>query len=414
MLKDFLRDVNKGKLDLRFRGFFNVEGGTFQVSTGLCTACESCDAGLLAANVWNCSGCGRSNVNTVIAKSGDGDGVYTVWAVWHRQEQKFLGIICFFDSDYALASASRRSLEEEDLTPDFEPLISSTVGIYADTKRVVRGLLSGDNEVHIGGSPFGLDMQQPFINFYTLGEDFVLSLFVEEPGEHSGAYNNDLEHKPRAVLVLNSEYSSLAGPEDIPNDRIDWAQEEQASLMVMVASHLEPMAETIPPMNFLTHYSLIDRTQPLVVDNDIELEHAASWALFELIVNGNRNLVDLMIEEKWDFSQSDVQEILESRGLVESAQDLNVDLIGFRPTSSSAETPQALGGIKKTSSGLSKSSSGGLSISDTEGNGLGAGHRDITGSESDRLAVTHKFCFECGSKLPGAVRFCPNCGTKLV
>ena len=184
--------------------------------------------------------------------------------------------------------------------------------------------------------------------------------------------------------------------------------------MVMVASHLEPMAETIPPMNFLTHYSLIDRTQPLVVDNDIELEHAASWALFELIVNGNRNLVDLMIEEKWDFSQSDVQEILESRGLVESAQDLNVDLIGFRPTSSSAETPQALGGIKKTSSGLSKSSSGGLSKSDTEGNGLGAGHRDITGSESDRLAVTHKFCFECGSELPGAVRFCPNCGTKLV
>lgn len=414
MLKDFLWSVNNGTIDLAFRGFFNVEGGAVEASTGLYPQCDECDSVFLSEIVWKCDSCGRSSETTVTAKSGDGDGVYTAWAVRYREEEKLIGIFSVFDSDYSLASVCRGYLEQEEgSVPDFEPEILTLIGLSPELKRVTRGALRGDGGLHIGGSPFGIGMRQPFVNFYISGEKFVISFFVEEPGKHSGSYNNDLEHKIRAILLLNSEYLTLAGPEEIAGTLIDWVEEEKNNLMVMVASHLEPMTETIPPMNFLTHYALIDRSQPLIVDDDLDLEKAASWALFEYLVNGNENLVDLMIEEKWDFSQSDVQEILDSRGLLESAESLELGLLGFGRQSSSPSDLHGKSGSMSASTGLSKSQSGGLSKSGTGGNGLGSGQNSSEGEAKVLPTLTHRFCFECGWELPGPVKFCSSCGQKL-
>lgn len=413
MLKDFIKEVEAGTIELDLGGFFNVEGGSFQISMGLYPECEECDLGVFAGTVWDCPICGRGNENTLVGKSGDGDGVYTAWRIWHAKDQKFIGLIAFFDSNYSLATACRTALEEEDSAPDFDPEISSLLRIYSNTKRLARGNLRGDDALNLGGTPFGLAMNQPFLDFYMVCESLVVSLFVEEPGKHSGDYVNDLEHKPRAVLLLKDEYSALAGPEDKPGISIDWAEEEEKSLMVLVASHLESMAETIPTMNFLNFYALIDRSQGPIVDEDFDLERASSWALFELLVNGNRKLVDLMIEEKWDFSSTDVQDLLDTRGLVFSVDELGIDLLGFRPQEFSERANGSLASRDSNSSGLSKESTSGLSKSSRTGLGLHSEKIDAEENPEQR-AKSHKFCFECGSGLPGQVKFCPSCGTKLI
>ena len=415
MLKHFLKAVENETVNLDLLGFFNVEGGSFQLSMGIYPACDECDLGVFAGSVWACSNCGRDHDNTLIAKSGDGDGVYTAWDIWHAQEQKYIGLIAFFDSNYSVATACRSALEEDDSAPDFDPEIATLLLTHSNTKRLVRGNLRGDYSPRIGGSPFGIDMNQPFLDFYMVCESYEVSLFVEEPGKHSGDYGNNLEHKPRAVLLLKSEHSALAGPEDIPGSAIDWAEEEQKSLMVMVASHLESMAETIPTMNFLNHYVLLDRSQALIVDEDFDLEQASSWALFELLVNGNRHLVELMIEEKWDFSQTDVQVLLDRRGLAVSAEELDLDLLGFQPQKSlERKINRNLAAWDSSSSGLSKAGPGGLSKSSRTGLGLNAERiGDVDGNTNQR-ATSNKFCFECGSVLPGQVKFCPSCGTKQI
>lgn len=62
------------------RGMYNTEGGSVVASTCRFQECEEC------AGAWNfyvadsCSACGRGPDNSVCTASGDGDGVYPVWA----------------------------------------------------------------------------------------------------------------------------------------------------------------------------------------------------------------------------------------------------------------------------------------------------------------------------------------------
>lgn len=413
MLRDFLNFERSGEIELLFQGFFNVEGGSFQVSVGYFPSCEECDQGAGSEAVWSCSTCGRGSENTIVGKSGDGDGVYTSWNIWNYKESKTVGLVAFFDSDYALANACRRSLEESGTRPDFKDEVFDLLQGYSATKKARRGTLLGDDQVLIGGNPFGLDMNQPALGLYMYGSEFEVSLFLEEPGRHSGAYNNDLEHKPRAILLLNKEYSAFSGPDDIPEGGISWAEEDLNSLMVLVASHLESMTDSIPPINFLTHYCQIDREDSLLVDGDWDMEQAASWAMFEYVTNGNRELVDLMIDEGWDFSHSDVEEILLDRGLQERGRDFDIDLVGYRAANSALSHPTTTRDTKRDAASLSTGDSNSLPKSKPAGLNSRPRGNVTAGTPSVHAPIVHKFCFECGSAIEGNFKFCSNCGTNL-
>ena len=312
MLNDFLEqiDTNPDSYFVEFRGFFNVEGGSFELSDQFRDECDECRVSKYS-NSFSCS-CGRNSRNTIAGSAGDGDGIYTSWDIYDLQASEYMGILAVFDSDYYLANIVRENLENENPT-DWD---GSLVEKFARTKRVVRGHFDQVENLLLGDSGFHWDTFIPVLDFELFeSKDLEVSLFVEEPGAHSGAFANSVEHRPRVLLVLDKKYTQVAGPEDLPSASISWGDEYQKSMSELQACHVETMSETIAPLNVVN--ALL---QVAVEDKDvIEVRKsssaitAASWALFGDL-RDDTDLFSVIEKENWDFTGITAAELLALRG----------------------------------------------------------------------------------------------------
>jgi hypothetical protein len=368
MLKDFLKHQdNSNDLFFSFHSFFNIESGSFALGSFNQNDCDDCTWSSLDNNAVGCESCLRDPSNYLVGLAGDGDGVYTVWEIWDAN-YRTIGILAVFDSGYATATSAREAIESGQ-SPTWD---DEYVSEFVKTKRMHVGTIEETSIIIIGETGLKENTGYALINVLTGAEDdsdFEVSFFVEEPGSQSGSYPSDSTFKPRVVLALRAENSHLAGPEEIRGKRVNWAEQELASLSNVVASHIEPMGITAAYGNFL--YRLLD-LQECVENGSPEAiveeakRFAGVWALFIEYHSGDTEASDQLKSLGFKFTANDFPQMLALAGIADES---------FR-----------FGGAKED-----------LQLAASNGS-------NSTGP---------KFCSECGGKRSGEAKFCPDCGNKF-
>lgn len=371
MLEDFLEHQNdNNELFFNFHSFFNIESGSFAIGSFNVGECDKCSWSSLENNTTSCDVCLRNPNNYLVGIAGDGDGVYTVWEIWDAK-YRTIGILAIFDSVYATATSVRETLESGE-SPIWD---DDFVADFLHTKRMVIGTLEETSILMIGETGLKDDTRDAIINILT-GEDddsdFEVSYFVEEPGKQAGDYPSENTYKPRVALVLRDEYKHLAGSEEVRGSRVDWAEQEVASLSNIVASHLEPMGMAAAYGNFLNRLvdlkDCVAKGSPQAIIEEAK-RFAGVWALFLEFHTGDTEASDTLKSLGFTFREEDYGQML-------ALACISDDKFRF--------------GGANTSITLTKSNA---LVSD------------------DSSPAGPKFCGECGAKRPGTSKFCPECGT---
>ena len=175
-----LRGLSDELIELRPRGFFNVENGKFTVSTKYF---PSCDCYVTALGFTDCQKCGRGNGNTNFTfPSGDGDGIFVAYEIVmlsddSGEDDVTIGMLAIFDYQFQIANAAREAIENETV-PKFPWDLATQ---FEGCKGIEVGVLEVERALFIGNSSFCWNSKDAVVDFpWCLPGDYKAVVFCED------------------------------------------------------------------------------------------------------------------------------------------------------------------------------------------------------------------------------------------
>jgi hypothetical protein len=308
-----LAALKAGNCMLYLRGIVNVEGGSIAASGrqfGYCEECEVIDFEKLF--FMNCDVCGRNRDNHFWINSGDGDGMYLVFAIATDTDEnseflKTIGFVVLFDSNYEFSkSAIEETIEDKDpqfnvdyLQP-FAKLESLELGSFRDMRTIWLSDTRKDTDSSDAQIQIRLDGEVPSVK---------VKAFCERPGEGTGPFPDFESPRPRVLIGINSSVSDdfLTGSKIVIENEAQVLNEWLFS--GICASHIQPMGQVATWYNYLLS-DAIDETNS-----------AVGW-LMQGALHGDSDCKASLQNFNLVNAEELLSSLLTERGMISAAQDV--------------------------------------------------------------------------------------------
>ena len=286
-LGGLLKILNSDRFELKPRGFFNVENGTFTLTNGYF---DPCDCHMETLGQSSCQECGKgSGLNAVTFPSGDGDGIFVAYEIvmlapTPGKQDLSVGLIALFDYQYQIATHARRAIAAETV-PDFPVELANQ---FADCLALGIGFVETGNALYIGNGSFS-----------TSAEDAVADIRGLVPGVYKCV--TYCEEVDTTVDGIADRLSQTQG-----GVREDWARTARitAKTFEAMAEHepaIIPGANSAPPIASRAIVAVHEEVASLLESDEITIQDwellKAQFRFGSVVAAHNRPLVDSVIWE---------------------------------------------------------------------------------------------------------------------
>jgi len=417
--EEFLEKLSETGLDLRARGFINVEGGSCAVTSSILPWCDCSSSGFVGPKAGACQECGRAPGNFVSIPAGEGDGVYVVFEIHRRDDEaQNVGALVVFDHGYAIANEVRSAVSSQKWpevpTQEFENFGNSRshhLASFDTSERIWIGdspiaqndkkafvdvsiHASAKTEMFTFASPLSQDeaavearLSEMFRVSTTEARSFVSSTKAmfevaaegKDWSEESPFPNLDF----RVLVALDNEVSSALGL--LQNqESIEWELLSAQVACGMGTSHVEPQHDSAMTMNVRLAIERDRNHGESISESEVKqlLFEVWTWALQGVALGDGGYLPSL--ENAYVPTAAEVSELLERRGAISAAND-----------------PELVSRILRKPDPYALSRSGG---------GFGSSGSD-SGLSKQSAKPKAKFCSNCGTQFGSSLELdCSTCG----
>lgn len=162
-LGGLLKILTSDRFELRAKGFFNVENGSFTITNGYF---DPCDCYVETLGQSSCQECGKgSGMTSVTFPSGDGDGIFVAFEIvmlaqTPSDRDLSVGLIALFDYQYQIATSARVAIAANTV-PDFPLELANQ---FQDCRALGIGSVDTGNALYIGNSSFSTSAQDAVVD----------------------------------------------------------------------------------------------------------------------------------------------------------------------------------------------------------------------------------------------------------
>lgn len=186
------------------QGVVNVEGGSLTIADEGVASCDEC-GGIDSEKLFrvNCSACGRNEKNNFWIKSGDGDGMYPVFAITNQfdVENPPIGFCVLFDSNYEIS----KEIMDMAISNGSHAFDTSVFEKYLSTESIYCGSIECFDLTRFADSITSDNSTNAVVDILSpASTTWELKVFCEIPGLITGPLPNSTTLRPRVVIGLAS------------------------------------------------------------------------------------------------------------------------------------------------------------------------------------------------------------------
>jgi hypothetical protein len=162
-LGGLLKILDSDRFELRPKGFFNVENGSFTITNDYF---DPCDCYVETLGQYSCQECGKgSGLNAVTFPSGDGDGIFVAFEIVMLAQKPSdrdlsVGLTALFDYQYQIATSARGAIAANTV-PDFPLKLAKQ---FEDCRALGIGSVDTGNALYIGNGSFSTSAQDAVVD----------------------------------------------------------------------------------------------------------------------------------------------------------------------------------------------------------------------------------------------------------